>query len=304
LHKISFNLNSAQITTTSGRLRVQRTRYRSTYYCIMLVLLVGSKFCCVKNDTFIFFAVKREYRILLEAGLPPGVINFVPADGPKFGSVITREPTLAGINYTGSTQVFKILLKAIAQNMDLYNTYPRIVGECGGKNYHFVHPSANTADVALATLRSAFEYTGQKCSACSRLYVPASLWPKIRDMLVELMSKVKVGSPLEKDTFTSAVIDSNAFKKISGYIEYAKGCNDLQLIAGGGCDDSVGYYIQPTLYKTNDPRNKLMLVPEIVASTALTVLAHSLIAWAYSVRGASMTAEYTTMPTTPIHNAH
>ncbi|KAL7063391.1 hypothetical protein AAHC03_01865 [Spirometra sp. Aus1] len=199
------------------------------------------------------------FKILLEAGLPPGVINFVPADGPKFGSVITREPTLAGINYTGSTQVFKILLKAIAQNMDLYNTYPRTVGECGGKNYHFVHPSANTTDVALATLRSAFEYSGQKCSACSRLYVPASLWGSIRDMLVELMSKVKVGSPLEKETFTSAVIDANAFKKVSGYIDYAKGCPDLQLIAGGGCDDSVGYYIQPTFYKTNDPHNKLML---------------------------------------------
>ncbi|VUZ53151.1 unnamed protein product [Hymenolepis diminuta] len=198
------------------------------------------------------------YKIFREAGLPAGVINFVPAPGPRFGKVICQNPHLAGINFTGSTNTYRIVLKNIASNLERYKTYPRAVGECGGKNYHFVHSSASPERVALATLRSAFEYTGQKCSACSRLYVPRSLWPKIRDQLVQLLKEVKIGSPLEKETFASAVIDKTAFTKIAEYINYANKCEDIELIAGGTYDDSVGYYIQPTVYVTRDPNNKIM----------------------------------------------
>nr|CDS27592.1 1 pyrroline 5 carboxylate dehydrogenase [Hymenolepis microstoma] len=198
------------------------------------------------------------YKIFREAGLPAGVINFVPTPGPRFGKVICSNPHLAGINFTGSTNTYRTVLKNIADNLDRFKTYPRAIGECGGKNYHFVHSSASPERVALATLRSAFEYTGQKCSACSRLYVPRSLWPQIRDQLVQLLKDVKIGSPLKKETFTSAVIDKAAFTKIAEYIDYANKCEDMELIAGGTYDDSVGYYIQPTVYLTKDPSNKIM----------------------------------------------
>ncbi|CAH8610880.1 unnamed protein product [Dicrocoelium dendriticum] len=147
------------------------------------------------------------YRVFRESGLPPGVINFVPADGPTFGGVVTKHPLLAGINFTGSTTTFRTILSDIASNLGIYRGYPRTIGECGGKNYHFVHTSADLEAAALGTIRSAFEYSGQKCSACSRLYVPSTVWPKLRTLLLEHHRQLKVGTPLESDTFTSAVID-------------------------------------------------------------------------------------------------
>ncbi|RWS10035.1 delta-1-pyrroline-5-carboxylate dehydrogenase-like protein [Dinothrombium tinctorium] len=198
------------------------------------------------------------YKLLVEAGMPPGVINFVPSDGPTFGDTVTSSSHLAGINFTGSVATFKHLWKQTSAKLDTYRNYPRLVGECGGKNYHFVHPSADVETVVNATIRSAFEFGGQKCSACSRLYVPRSLWPKIKEGLVSVAQKIKVGSPLEYDTYFSAVIDEKAFKRITSYIEHAKNTSSLSLVFGGKYDSSLGYYIHPTIVETKDPKDRII----------------------------------------------
>lgn len=198
------------------------------------------------------------YKLLRECGLPPGVINFVPSDGPVFGEAITSSPHLAGINFTGSVPTFKWLWKSVAKNLDIYKTFPKLSGECGGKNFHLVHESADLESVAIATLRSAFEYSGQKCSACSRLYVPESMWPKLKDRLVELMSELKIDSPLDFTTFTSAVIDEKSYDRITNYINYGIHNPSTKLIHGGEYDKSKGYYVKPTLFQTRDPMDKLM----------------------------------------------
>ncbi|KAH8859818.1 Delta-1-pyrroline-5-carboxylate dehydrogenase, mitochondrial [Schistosoma japonicum] len=146
----------------------------------------------------------------------------------------------------------------IGSNLDIFRGYPRTIGECGGKNYHFIHPSANLEEAALGTIRSAFEYSGQKCSACSRLYVPKSLWPRFKHLLLDHYNQLKIGSPLDSDTFTSAVIDHAAFNKISNYLRYASSSPDTEVIAGGHGDDSIGYFIQPTILLTKNPTDKLM----------------------------------------------
>jgi len=209
------------------------------------------------------------FKILREAGLPPGVINFVPSRGPDFGNAITKSASLVGINFTGSCGTFDNLWNEVGKNIANYKSYPRLVGETGGKNYHFIHPSANLINAVNCTIRSAFEYSGQKCSACSRLYVPASLWPEFKERMLTELKDVKVGSPLDPSSFTSAVIDARSFKKIKGYIDEAKSCPDVSVIAGGNCDGSVGYYIEPTVIETRDPKNKLML--EEIFGPVLTV---------------------------------
>uniref|UniRef100_A0A1B0DHX7 Multifunctional fusion protein n=1 Tax=Phlebotomus papatasi TaxID=29031 RepID=A0A1B0DHX7_PHLPP len=198
------------------------------------------------------------YTIMTEAGVPPGVVNFVPADGPTFGKTITSSPYLAGINFTGSVPTFQWLWKAVADNITSYTNFPRLIGECGGKNFHFVHPSAEVATVVSATLRSAFEFCGQKCSACSRMYVPRSLWPAVKEGLVAGAKKLRLGDVTDFSMFSGAVIDAVAFKRISGYIEHARSCSALSIIAGGKCDDSKGYFIEPTIVETKDPRDRIM----------------------------------------------
>lgn len=198
------------------------------------------------------------YKLMEEAGFPPGVINFIPADGPVFGEAITSSHFLSGINFTGSVPTFKHLWKATANNLNTYHSFPRLVGECGGKNFHLIHKSADVATVVACTIRSAFEYSGQKCSACSRIYVPSSLWPQVREGLIETHKTLKLGSPLESDTFLSAVIDAKAFVRISSYIQHAKNSPDVEVIAGGVCDNKVGYYVQPTIVRVKDPKDKLM----------------------------------------------
>lgn len=209
------------------------------------------------------------FKILREAGLPPGVINFVPSRGPDFGNAITKSPHLVGVNFTGSCGTFDNLWNEVGKNLSSYRSYPRLVGETGGKNFHFVHPSADMVNVVNCTIRSAFEYSGQKCSACSRLYVPASHWSYIREQFVKELKDLKLGSPLDPTSFISAVIDSRSFKKIKGYIDEARSCPDVTIITGGHCDDSVGYFIEPTIIETKDPRNKLML--EEIFGPVLTV---------------------------------
>ncbi|XP_057664893.1 delta-1-pyrroline-5-carboxylate dehydrogenase, mitochondrial [Diorhabda carinulata] len=209
------------------------------------------------------------FKICREAGVPPGVVNFVPADGPVFGDTITASPHLAGINFTGSVPTFTRLWRQVGENISIYKNFPRLIGECGGKNYHFVHPSADIQTVINGTIRSAFEYCGQKCSACSRMYVPESLWPKIKEGLITKRNQLKVGDPTDATNFTSAVIDDKAFKRIKGYIEHAKNSSDLQILAGGKCDDSVGYFVEPTIVETKNPKDKIMV--EEIFGPVLTI---------------------------------
>ena len=198
------------------------------------------------------------FRLLEEAGFPPGVINFLPSDGPTFGDAVMSSPELSGINFTGSVATFRRLWKQTASNLDLYKGFPRLVGECGGKNYHLVHPSAQVDTVVPSTIRSAFEFSGQKCSACSRLYAPRSLWSQIKEGLLETRKNIKLGSPLEYDTFLSAVIDEKAFDRITGYLNHAKSSSTLEILGGGNSDKSQGYMVEPTIVVTTDPRDKIM----------------------------------------------
>ncbi|XP_017305496.1 delta-1-pyrroline-5-carboxylate dehydrogenase, mitochondrial [Ictalurus punctatus] len=199
------------------------------------------------------------YKILRESGLPPNIIQFVPADGPVFGDTVTSSEHLAGINFTGSVSTFKRLWKQVAQNLDIYRNFPRVAGECGGKNFHFVHKSADVGSVVTGTIRSAFEYGGQKCSACSRMYVPDSLWPEIKQELLAVHKQIKVGDPVKDfGTFFSAVIDDKSFGRIKGWLEHAKSSPNLTVIAGGKCDDKKGYFVEPTIIETKDPQDKIM----------------------------------------------
>eukprot|EP00162_Nutomonas_longa_P011222 comp20426_c0_seq1/m.41025 comp20426_c0_seq1/g.41025 ORF comp20426_c0_seq1/g.41025 comp20426_c0_seq1/m.41025 type:complete len:556 (-) comp20426_c0_seq1:73-1740(-) len=193
------------------------------------------------------------YKVLLEAGLPPEVINFVPADGPGFANEVMSSPDLAGIHFTGSTAVFESILKQTAQNVSKYRQFPRIVGETGGKNFHFVHQSANIDNAVNQTIRGAFEYSGQKCSATSRLYVPNTIWKEFRDKLVAGIAGIKIGQPDDFSTFVSAVIDGRSFDKCVGFIEQARSSKSCEIIAGGTYDKSRGYFVHPTVILTTDP---------------------------------------------------
>uniref|UniRef100_A0A8C7JW22 Multifunctional fusion protein n=1 Tax=Oncorhynchus kisutch TaxID=8019 RepID=A0A8C7JW22_ONCKI len=199
------------------------------------------------------------YNVLRESGLPPNIIQFVPADGPVFGDTITSSEHLAGINFTGSVPTFKRLWKQVAQNLDIYKNFPRVGGECGGKNFHFVHKSADVRSVVTGTIRSAFEYGGQKCSACSRMYVPDSLWPQIKQGLLDIHKQLKVGDPVEDwSTFFSAVIDDKSFARIKKWLDHAKSSPKLNIIAGGHCDDKKGYFVEPTIIESTDPQEAIM----------------------------------------------
>jgi 1-pyrroline-5-carboxylate dehydrogenase len=191
--------------------------------------------------------------VLKEAGLPDGVINMVNVNGPVGGKVMSEHPDFVGVHFTGSTQVFKKVWKAIGDNVMIHNTYPKIVGETGGKDFVMVHNSANPKHVATALSRGAFEYQGQKCSAASRAYIPKSLWPEIKKLVVDDLQTFKMGGPEDFRNFINAVIDEPAFEKITGYIDQAK-VDGLELIAGGKYDKSKGYFIEPTIFVTKDPQ--------------------------------------------------
>ncbi|MBN3310533.1 AL4A1 protein, partial [Amia calva] len=210
------------------------------------------------------------YKVLREAGLPPNIIQFVPADGPVFGDAITASEHLAGINFTGSVPTFKRLWKQVAHNLDRYRNFPRVAGECGGKNFHFVHKSADVQSVVMGTIRSAFEYGGQKCSACSRMYVPDSLWPQIKQGLLAVHQQIKLGNPVEDfSTFFSAVIDDKSFARIKKWLDHAKTSKNLTVLAGGNCDNKQGYFVEPTIIETKDPQDIIM--KEEIFGPVLTV---------------------------------
>lgn len=196
--------------------------------------------------------------IFEEAGLPPGVINLIYVDGPAAGDVIFSNPDFAGLHFTGSTGVFQHLWATIGKNISKYKSYPRIVGETGGKDFVIAHPSADADAVATALSRGAFEYQGQKCSAASRAYIPKELWEAVRQKLLEQVGSFKMGSPEDFTNFFNAVIDERAFNKISNYIAEAKKDAHAEILIGGDCDKSKGYFIEPTVILTKDPKYRTM----------------------------------------------
>ena len=196
--------------------------------------------------------------VLREAGLPDGVINLVYVDGPEAGDVIFNHADFAGLHFTGSTNVFQQLWKTIGNNIEKYKSYPRIVGETGGKDFIMVHESANAREVATAITRGAFEFQGQKCSAASRAYIPKSMWNEVKAFVLEDIESIKVGSPEDFGNFVNAVIDERAFDKIASYIEHAKESNQAEIIAGGTYNKTKGYFIDPTVILAVDPKYKTM----------------------------------------------
>lgn len=194
--------------------------------------------------------------LLEDAGLPPGVVNFIPSQPDQISKVLLH-PSLAGVAFTGSTRTFQTIWKSVAANLPNYRNFPRISGETGGKNFHLVHPSAHIPTVVAATVRSAFEYQGQKCSACSRLFAPQSKWAEIRDGLVDMTKQLKMGQPDDFSTFLSAVIDKNSFDKCVNYLNVARD-NKLEIVVGGGADSSEGWFVEPTIIRANTPDCTLM----------------------------------------------
>ncbi len=197
-------------------------------------------------------------QLFKEAGFPDGVINFIPGSGGKVGGPVMELETLAGIHFTGSTEVFQGMWTTVGKNIKKYKVYPRIVGETGGKNYVFVHPSADIDAVVANTLRGAFEYQGQKCSAASRAYIPESRWHEFKDRWLAEVKTIKLGDVTDFSVFMGAVIDQAAFESITAYIEYAKESPDAEILTGGKYDSSKGYFIEPTTVVTTDPKFKLM----------------------------------------------
>ncbi len=196
--------------------------------------------------------------VLLDSGLPDGVINLLFARGSAVGNLVLRNPHLAGIHFTGSTNTFQSMWKTVGENIANYKTYPRLVGETGGKDFIVAHPSANPVEVATAITRGSFEYQGQKCSASSRCYLPKSLWPKIKETLVKQVNELKMGDPEDFTNFVNAVIDESAFDTITTFVDYANKAKDAEVICGGTYDKSNGYFIKPTVVVTTDPHFKLM----------------------------------------------
>lgn len=198
------------------------------------------------------------YKLFEEAGLPDGVINFIPGKSSVIGDLIMTNEHLSGVHFTGSTKVFQGLWKTIGDNIENYKTFPRIVGETGGKNYIVAHSSANIEELSKGLLEGSFEYQGQKCSASSRAYIPASLWPELKTNLLNKVSNVRMGDVEDFNNFMSAVIDKKSFDNVNNYIEYAMNSSEAEILCGGKGDDSKGYFIEPTIILTTNPNFKTM----------------------------------------------
>jgi len=207
--------------------------------------------------------------LMMEAGLPPGVINFVPSSGPDISDVCLAEPNFAGVHFTGSTAVFQSLWQRIGEALPNLKSYPRIVGETGGKDFVVAHPDCDEQGLLVALLRGSFEYQGQKCSAASRAYIPKSVWGRMGDPLCREVEKITMGDARDFTNFMTAVIDQRAFDKITGYIERAKLSDDCEVVVGGGSDGSVGWFIEPTIIVTRNPNYESMV--EEIFGPVLTV---------------------------------
>ena len=210
--------------------------------------------------------------VFREAGLPDGVINMVTCDGPEAGEVVFKHPDLAGLHFTGSTGVFRHVWKEIGNNIERYRNYPRIVGETGGKDFVLAHASANVDEVVTGLIRGAFEFQGQKCSAASRAYIPKSMWKELEPKLVGYVKELSMGSPEDFKNFITAVIDERAFDKIEAYIEGAKQNPDAEILVGGHCDKSCGYFVSPTVVHSKTPDSTTMV--EEIFGPVLTVFVY------------------------------
>ncbi len=211
-------------------------------------------------------------KLLVEAGVPKGVINFLPGSGGAVGDPVIQHPDFAGVHFTGSTAVFQGMWKSIGENISRYRSYPRIVGETGGKDFVFAHASAHVPALVTGLVRGSFEYQGQKCSAASRAYIPASLWPQVKDQLLGMIGELRMGAPTDFGNFINAVIDQNAFDTIKGYIDHAKACPDSEILIGGGCDASTGYFVEPTVILAKRPDTKTMV--EEIFGPVLTIFVY------------------------------
>ena len=251
--------------------------------------LMGNTVVWKPADSQIYSAdiIMQIYR---EAGLPDGVINLIYADGPTVGKVVLAHPDFAGLHFTGSTNVFQHLWREIGNHIHLYKGYPRIVGETGGKDYIFAHSSADPKALAVAISRGAFEYQGQKCSAASRVYLPKSLYVDVMSQVIADVKSFKQGDVRDFTNFVNAVIDERAFDKISGYIDAAKAAPDAEIIVGGGYDKSKGYYIEPTVIKTNNPR--FLTMCEEIFGPVVTVYEYDDVLWEETIGILSVTSPY------------
>jgi len=229
-------------------------------------------------------------KLLEEAGLPPGVINFIPGNAPRISKVLLASPELAGIHFTGSTGTFQHLWKSVAENLENYHAYPRLVGETGGKDFIVAHESADPQAVAVAIVRGGFEYQGQKCSAASRVYVPDTIWDEVRERAVAMTKELLMGDPADFRNFLGAVIDRKSFDNIKSYLQYAEDSEDSEILVGGGCDDSKGYFVEPTLVLAKDPEHKLMC--EEIFGPVLTIHVYKAAEWSETLDRVDGTSPY------------
>lgn len=228
--------------------------------------------------------------IFHEAGLPDGVINMIHTDGKETAERVLAHPDFAGLHFTGSTKVFQAMWKAIGDNIHLYKTYPRIVGETGGKDFVVAHRSAKASAVATGLVRGAFEYQGQKCSAASRAYIPQSLWPEVKEIMAEQLGSIKIGSPEDPGNFINAVIDQNSFEKCKGYIERAQAADDSEVIFGGNCDDKKGWFVEPTVILTDNPQYESIC--EEIFGPILTIYVYEDSQWSELLKLVDSTSPY------------
>lgn len=232
------------------------------------------------------------YKVMIEAGMPPEVVQWAPGDPEMVTRVCLDHRELAGISFTGSTEVFKGLLAKVGENTgkNVYRQYPRMVGETGGKNFHLIHKSANIENAVNQTIRAAFEYQGQKCSAASRVYVPESVWPEFKEKIVERTANLKVGNPEEYDNFVNSVIHEGSFDKLNSVIQSAKSDSKIELLVGGKASKEEGYYVYPTLYQVYNPKHELMQRELFGPITAIYVYPDN--EWEAVIKGVDSTSEY------------
>jgi len=246
--------------------------------------------CVWKPADSQIYSANLVMKIFKEAGLPDGVINMITVDGPVAGDVIFKHKDFAGLHFTGSTAVFKNLWKEIGSNLDTYRTYPRIVGETGGKDFILAHKSSNAKEVATAISRGAFEFQGQKCSAASRAYIPDNIWDEVKEFVIKDVKSFSMGSPEDFGNFINAVIDEKAFDKIAGYIDYIKEQSDAEIITGGNYDKAKGYFIEPTVVVTTNPQFRTMV--EEIFGPVMTIYVYKANEFDATLKLVDETSEY------------
>jgi 1-pyrroline-5-carboxylate dehydrogenase len=234
------------------------------------------------------FSAHFLMQLLEEAGLPPGVINFVAGDAAMVSNVVLSHRDLAGVHFTGSTEVFNNIWKTIGGSAATYRSYPRIVGETGGKDFVVAHPSADPAALAVAIVRGGYEFQGQKCSAVSRVYIPRSIWSDVRDRMIAMIEEIKIGDIRDFRNFMGAVIDERAFRKISAYIDEAR--TSAKIVAGGTCDGGKGYFVRPTLVETSDPAHRLLC--EEIFGPLVTAYVYDDARWSETLASIDSTSPY------------